>query len=903
MRVPLLLSLLLAAAARSAAGPAAAATPDDVPECNGHGRPSPICVARGDAPEIFGKLCPAIRDPVDCQKAEKTCEPAATAGPGADGACDCDEFYSGLNCEYYKEPGTANGRLVGVHRPSKDRSGAAATEARALAAALDAPPSAAARTPRKKIVVEAVCMHGRAVCPRGRHPCGDELRCLCRAGWTGKRCERPLDGAARDGAAHDGAAAPLRGPEGPARGTGAGHRNPSLPAPLVRRAPTAPAGAAAGARGPASAPDPRNSEAPSRTAPGTASGTASAARPAAPSSSAPADPPTPRCDRTCAHGGTLNKETCRCEQCRGDCYGRGFWDKQKCICVCVGPWDPRDNCLSCPPIDCGEHGEFDVDSCSCKCADFWSGLTCRECPSLEELVVAGADCGPRGFELDGHGDEGACRCRERCPDDACVHGTVRESDCGCDCGGAGENPGRVGPARGERAKLAPRAALVPARAAPSLVELRSRVSAPGSPSRSPARSDASGLPPLSFWTGARCDQCRPGSDAPCPIGRAFDYDACECSSECDPFPCANGGVFSAELCLCQCPWTMAGPQCDEPRTGQSEALAAVSCRAVLAVSPGATRGVYWLQPDPLRPAFQARCDGGWIEVARVGKRLSEQMIDGTMYREGYKSLADGEYVLSCGRFNDTLLERTVEMRLTMGNVTDFFSPADGATLCGMLGSHEKHRWRPRAEVRPAASGLETALPSDGAPSDAGPTQQSARTGALFGAEPSGAFAEVGAAARAGLLARRSLRARRGAVGSAPPWPSRTLGAGAGPARRAARRLLAVPDPGPPERGGGAEDAAGRGEGRSGGSGEDAGAGGSDWIVPEYVSDPKLAGLLGGCKRDWPSHVHDARDYISFWGGDKGGCCHYNPPPYLDNGSWGKEFTLAIRELDVGDMQR
>ena len=50
-------------------------------------------------------------------------------------------------------------------------------------------------------------------------------------------------------------------------------------------------------------------------------------------------------------------------------------------------------------------------------------------------------------------------------------------------------------------------------------------------------------------------------------------------------------------------------------------------------------------------------------------------------------------------------------------------------------------------------------------------------------------------------------------------------------------------------------------------------------------------------------MHDARDYISFWGGDKGGCCHYNPPPYLDNGSWGKEFTLAIRELDVGDMQR
>ena len=41
---------------------------------------------------------------------------------------------------------------------------------------------------------------------------------------------------------------------------------------------------------------------------------------------------------------------------------------------------------------------------------------------------------------------------------------------------------------------------------------------------------------------------------------------------------------------------------------------------------------------------------------------------------------------------------------------------------------------------------------------------------------------------------------------------------------------------------------------------------------EKNDDPALKELLGGSDLEWPLQI-DGRTYLSFWGGNKGGCCH------------------------------
>lgn len=81
---------------------------------------------------------------------------------------------------------------------------------------------------------------------------------------------------------------------------------------------------------------------------------------------------------------------------------------------------------------------------------------------------------------------------------------------------------------------------------------------------------------------------------------------------------------------------------------------------------------------------------------------------------------------------------------------------------------------------------------------------------------------------------------------------------------------------------------------------------SDWTAPAYLNDTRLADLLGGSRKGWlPVAVpQDGRSYVSYWGGNQGGCCHYYSKLYApgagnnqpDQGSWGREFIMHIADV-------
>ena len=57
---------------------------------------------------------------------------------------------------------------------------------------------------------------------------------------------------------------------------------------------------------------------------------------------------------------------------------------------------------------------------------------------------------------------------------------------------------------------------------------------------------------------------------------------------------------------------------------------------------------------------------------------------------------------------------------------------------------------------------------------------------------------------------------------------------------------------------------------------------SGWLTPVYMTNPALQEVvLGGCNKTWPTAM-DGRSFISFWGGDKGGCCHEASNYYPDS---------------------
>ena len=132
--------------------------------------------------------------------------------------------------------------------------------------------------------------------------------------------------------------------------------------------------------------------------------------------------------KQCKNNGVLDDDTCGCtctnswhgEQCEKctpkSCNGHGVWDNKQCACLCDAPWLPDTQCKTCGHMECGVHGTFIEKDCSCRCKGNWKGIQCDECPTKEERIVAGIDCGLHAW------DEEKCECKEQCEPLDCQHG-------------------------------------------------------------------------------------------------------------------------------------------------------------------------------------------------------------------------------------------------------------------------------------------------------------------------------------------------------------------------------------------------------------------------------------------------------------------------------------------------
>ena len=206
--------------------------------------------------------------------------------------------------------------------------------------------------------------------------------------------------------------------------------------------------------------------------------------------------------------------------------------------------------------------------------------------------------------------------------------------------------------------------------------------------------------------------------------------------------------------------------------------------------------------------------GGWVQLARVGLKLSQKDLDADAWRNGWSDNTRSEYVLPCtalpraevqGEKRDQFV-----VRVTMGKVQDYFKPIPGSSLCDMLTSKDKHMWAPSYVAKPygKADKTEAEKPDESKTSD--------KTEA----------------------------------------PTET----------------------PVEK----------------------------WVQPKYFNNSNLPHLLGGSAKGWLATAapEDGRDYVSFWGGYRGGCCHYFSKFYApgpgnkqsDKGDWDREFSLHVIDI-------
>eukprot|EP00945_MAST-04E_sp_MAST-4E-sp1_P006804 g6804.t1 len=375
--------------------------------------------------------------------------------------------------------------------------------------------------------------------------------------------------------------------------------------------------------------------------------------------------------RTCKNNGVLNDDTCGCNctnSWRGDscdkctpksCNGHGVWDMKQCACLCDAPWLPDTQCRTCGSMDCGKFGTFQEKSCSCQCKGNWKGVQCDECPTKEERIVAGIDCGLHGW------DEEKCQCKETCDVQACENGGRQDPNtCACACNVQGNGTDAV------------------------------------------LKRDISKLKTATFWGGEVCQTCVEPANNPCPGSRKFNLTKCGCEDSCPNAKCDNGGVLNNATCTCDCPPGWGGKMCDTLADGTKKELAAVSCKAAQAVRPGnSPDGLYFINPTGTNPeenGFQVKCDmmedgGGWIELANIGSNLKKAQLHADKYAKGFqKESINGEHIFPCNVFDgldggDADLENVV-MRVTMGKVRDYFKPVSGKSLCDMLTSQRNHMW-------------------------------------------------------------------------------------------------------------------------------------------------------------------------------------------------------------------
>lgn len=574
----------------------------------------------------------------------------------------------------------------------------------------------------------------------------------------------------------------------------------------------------------------------------------------------------PKCDqcreRKCAHGGIFNKKTCECD--------------------CLPPWFARDDCLTCPlsAAECQNGGTVDLERCMCQCKGVWRGEKCDVCPSYEDLIVqAGFDCGTYGF------NPLTCSCRNACAINVvCEHGSMPQgsgSDCRCDCSALNND-----------------------------------------------KNDDVSLN-TTFWTGRTCGECaNDDGRTKCEAqSLAFDAASCSCTAqqqvretkdesaattgaasrnECilSADDCENGAAFSGSLCACACSEEWYGPTCSisaddaHDNLGDDEEFAATSCLEIMSARPDVSDGMYWIASSAKgEKATFLYCDmtengGGWALIADIGADLSTALMTNETYlyglpsdewRDRIGSDDDDErsnFVAPCALMDSG--SDAVEMRVSMGSVRDYFRPLPGESLCSMLTHHDRHLWSASDGSPDAVKAFHdfVCAKTDGAEEGSGDCSILPWNGAdrsvVFEAEKKESDDRSSASesdtAASSLLELRSKLRRIERAGDR----RRAL-------RHRRRRLLSDED----------SDAHSEAVSTQAKDAEN-----FRWFQPEYIDDPKLEGLLGGAKKGWGV---DGREYLSFWGGDKGGCCHAVSQLYPseeglteDGGAWGQTFQLHIR---------
>ena len=158
---------------------------------------------------------------------------------------------------------------------------------------------------------------------------------------------------------------------------------------------------------------------------------------------------------------------------------------------------------------------------------------------------------------------------------------------------------------------------------------------------------------------------------------------------------------------CDCAPGWGGLQCDQIADGSTQMLASVSCQAAMTVidegpNGPASSGMYWINPsgtDPMNNGFQVNCDmsilgEGWTQLGNIDPDVPMTI---SAYEHGRNEHnIQGYHVLACDHFHgldgSDMELRNVIVKLVMGNVTDYYRPRNGATLCEMLQSNNQHQW-------------------------------------------------------------------------------------------------------------------------------------------------------------------------------------------------------------------